>query len=312
MGKDSQRIVSPPPLQRELADRISTQREVVTRELAALARKGIVEKTRGGLVIADPDKPVQQGRFFQSVMLQGQQTGQLRDTEVSLKQAFAGDFLVGAVVSKAQIMGADPAAMSLLLRQFSAITPENAMKWENIHPQENRYDWKVADTLVRLSQDNGLYLSGHVLVWHQQTPGWVFEDAEGSPASRELLLARMEAHIGTVVGRYRGRIQSWEVVNEALNEDGTLRETPWRAIIGDDYIARAFEFAHRADPEAVLYYNDFNLYKPQKRAGAVTLVRQLLERDVPIALGAALKNGPGGQGLARGAGRGLTGSLASV
>ncbi len=200
----------------------------------------------------------------------------------SLKEVFADDFLVGAAVNRAQIMGEDPQAMSLVKEQFNTLTAENAMKWERIHPLEDQYDWEVADALVQFAQANDMYLNGHVLVWHQQVPDWVFEDADGNPASRELLLARMQSHINAVVGRYRGQVQSWEVLNEALNEDGSLRQTPWLELIGADYIAKAFEFAHRADPDAKLYYNDFNLYKPEKRAGAAVLVRQLQEMAIDI------------------------------
>jgi len=121
-----------------------------------------------------------------------------------------------------------------------------------------------------------------VLIWHQQTPDWVFQDAGSKPASRELLLQRMESHINAVVGRYKGRVQSWEVVNEALDEDGRFRKTPWLKQIGADYIIKAFEFAHRADPDARLYYNDYNLYQPAKRKGAALLVRQLQEMAVDI------------------------------
>jgi len=200
----------------------------------------------------------------------------------SLKQAFVDDFLVGAAVSRSQIMGEDPAAMDLVKQQFNTLTAENVMKWEKIHPLEDQYDWEAADALVAFSQANDMYLAGHVLVWHQQVPDWVFKDADGNPASRELLLSRMKSHIETVVGRYQGKVQSWEVVNEALNEDGSLRQTPWLDQIGADYIAKAFEFAHRADPGAKLYYNDFNLYKPEKRAGAALLVRQLQEMAIDI------------------------------
>lgn len=127
-----------------------------------------------------------------------------------------------------------------------------------------------------------MYLTGHVLLWHQQTPDWVFKDEQGNPATHELLLQRLESHIGEVVGHYKGRVQSWDVVNEALNDDGSLRETPWLQIIGEDYLQKAFEFAHKADPEALLFYNDYNLYKPEKRAGTVRLVSALLEKGVRI------------------------------
>lgn len=200
----------------------------------------------------------------------------------SLKAAFKDHFLVGAALNVNQIMGQDPGATSLVAREFNALTAENATKWEKIHPLEDRFEWAVADALAEYAENHDMHLTGHVLVWHQQTPDWVFEDGAGNPATRELLLERMEHHISKVVGRYKGRIDAWEVVNEALNEDGSLRETPWLQIIGEDFIEQAFRFAHKADPEARLYYNDFNLYKPEKREGAVRIVHGLLEKGVPV------------------------------
>src|SRR4029079_12683155 len=119
---------------------------------------------------------------------------------------------------------------------------------------------------------------GHNLVWHQQTSAWVFQGADGKPADRETLLARMREHIQTVVGRYKGKIHGWDVVNEAIDEDGSLRKAPWHDGIGDDYVAKAFEFAHDADPNVELYYNDYNLEKPAKRAGVIRLVKDLQGR----------------------------------
>ena len=127
-----------------------------------------------------------------------------------------------------------------------------------------------------------MFIVGHTLVWHNQTPDWVFQDEEGNPLNREELLERMRDHIHTVVGRYKGQIQGWDVVNEALNEDGTLRETHWLNIIGEDYIAKAFEYAHEADPDAELYYNDYSLENPEKRNGAVDLIHNLLDEGIPI------------------------------
>src|SRR4029079_18565766 len=123
---------------------------------------------------------------------------------------------------------------------------------------------------------------GHNLVWHQQTSAWVFQGTDGKPADRETLLARMRDHIHTVVGRYKGRIHGWDVVNEAIDEDGSLRKAPWHDGIGDDYVAKAFEFAHEADPDAELYYNDYNLEKPAKRAGVIRLVKDLKARGLRI------------------------------
>lgn len=202
--------------------------------------------------------------------------------ENTLREAFSDAFLVGAAVNRNQIMGNDPGAMKLAAKQFNTLTAENVMKWEKIEPEENRFDWEAPDALVDFAEKHGMEVAGHVLVWHQQTPDWVFQDGNGGPASRELLLARMKNHIEQVAGRYRGRVQSWEVVNEALNEDGTLRSTPWLEIIGEDYIEKAFEFAHQADPDAKLYYNDYNLFKPEKAAGARKLIQSLRDKGLAV------------------------------
>lgn len=217
----------------------------------------------GGAVSADRDSP------------------NLENT-ASFRQAFAGHFLIGTALSKSQILGEEDGLLDFVARQFSALTAENEMKWERIHPAEGVYYWETADRLVKFCRANDIFLTGHTLIWHQQTPDWVFEDADGRPASRELLLARMEAHINTVIGHFGGAVPSWDVVNEALNDDGSMRDTKWRRIIGDDYVAKAFEFAHRADPEARLYYNDYNLYQPDKRAGAVRLVKSIQDKGIPV------------------------------
>ena len=200
----------------------------------------------------------------------------------ALKDVFEGDFRVGAAISRAQIMGEFPLAMDLVARQFNTLTPENDMKWEKIEPLEGEFDWEAADALVEFAEAHGMEVAGHVLVWHSQTPDWVFQDGQGGPATRDALLARMEKHIRAVVGRYRGRIRGWEVVNEALNEDGSLRRSPWLEIIGEDYIEKAFGFAHAADPGAKLYYNDYNLYKPEKAAGARRLVEGLRQQGIAV------------------------------
>jgi endo-1,4-beta-xylanase len=199
-----------------------------------------------------------------------------------LKDTFRGAFLVGAALAPRQFTERDTASVALIRREFNAISPENVLKWENVHPALDRYDFAPSDAYVAFGERNGMFVLGHTLVWHSQVPRWVFQDADGKPLDRDRLLARMKAHIDTVVGRYRGRIDGWDVVNEALNEDGTLRESPWLRIIGPDYIAKAFEYAHAADPAAELYYNDYSLENPAKRAGAVRLVRSLLDRGIPV------------------------------
>ena len=156
------------------------------------------------------------------------------------------------------------------------------LKFQPTQPAADRYAFDAADRYVQFGLDHHMQVVGHNLVWHSQTGAWVFQGADGKPADRDTLLARMRDHIRTVVGRYKGKIHGWDVVNEAIDEDGSLRKSPWQVGIGDDYVAKAFEFAHEADPDAELYYNDFNLEKPAKRAGVITLVQDLQARKLRI------------------------------
>lgn len=200
----------------------------------------------------------------------------------TLKTPFQGKFYMGVAINRRQAMGTDMAGQNIIKQQFNSLSPENDLKWEKIHPKPGIYDFAAADTYVNFGVQNNMFTIGHTLVWHSQTPDWVFEDEDGTLITREALLKRLEEHINTVVGRYKGKIKGWDVVNEALNEDGTLRDSKWLKIIGDDFIAKAFEFAHTADPEAELYYNDYNLYKAEKRAGAVNIIKSLKDEGIKI------------------------------
>ena len=160
---------------------------------------------------------------------------------------------------------------------------ENVLKCEPVHPSPGVYNFGPADAYVAFGERHHMFITGHTLVWHSQTPRWVFEDVDGKPLSRDALLARLRDHIFAVVGRYKGRIGGWDVVNEALNDDGTMRASPWQRIIGDDFAVKAFQWAHEADPTAELYYNDYNLATPAKRDGAVALVKRIQAARIPVA-----------------------------
>jgi len=200
----------------------------------------------------------------------------------SLKSAYQGDFVIGAAIDAPEITGADAKDDAIIASQFNAISPENALKWESVHPQPGTYDFTLADQYVDFGVKHHMYIVGHVLVWHNQTPAWVFHDDNGNLLTRDALLARLKDHIMTVVGRYKGRINSWDVVNEALNEDGTLRQSLWYKIIGPDYIEKAFEYAHEADPSALLNYNDYSIVNAPKRAGVVALISKLKSEGIPV------------------------------
>lgn len=200
----------------------------------------------------------------------------------ALKKVFEKDFHIGAALNRDQVSGRDAAATALIETHFNSITTENMLKWENVHPEPDRYDFKPADEFVAFGEKHKMFIVGHTLVWHNQTPRWVFEDETGKPATREILLQRLRDHIFAVVGRYKGRIHGWDVVNEALEDDGSPRKTKWREIIGPDYVQKAFEFAREADPQAELYYNDYNLWKKEKAGAAAQLVRDLQAKGIRV------------------------------
>jgi endo-1,4-beta-xylanase len=256
----------------------------------------------------------------------------------TLKDAYKNHFLVGTAINRTVATGTSLLAenvnrnltqvekdTAVVLEQFNQIVPENDLKWEFIHPEPgpDGYNFGPADAFANFGLRNHLYLVGHTLVWHAQTPNWVFQgtnlppgmtnasalslpptDAPGTNgfgrrrfgggfggfnlngphASREELLARMHEHIATVVGRYKGKIKVWDVVNEAVADGGTniLRNSPWEQIIGPDFIAKAFEYAHEADPKAILRYNDYSLENPGKRKKLITLIKSLQAQGVPV------------------------------
>lgn len=199
-----------------------------------------------------------------------------------LKDVFRDDFRIGTAVSPRQFNGRDSTDVAIITKHFNTISPENVLKWEVVHPRPGVYDFTQSDQYVAFGERHGMFIVGHTLMWHSQTPKWVFEDSTGGPLTRDALLARLRDHIHAVVGRYKGRIGGWDVVNEALNEDGTMRPSPWFRIIGPDFVAQAFTFAHEADPDAELYYNDYSMENAQKRAGGVRLVKSLLDQGIKV------------------------------
>ncbi len=204
----------------------------------------------------------------------------------TLREVYADDFLIGVALNAGMVSGGNPRGAALAAREFSALTAENDMKWALVNPEPGRYDFRAADAHVAFGEKHGMAVIGHTLIWHSQTPRWVFEDDRQQPASRALLLQRMRDHIRTVAGRYAGRIKGWDVVNEAISDGPAdremLRDSPWRRLIGEDFIDQAFRFAREADPKAELYYNDYSLFDRAKRERTVRMLRGLLERGVPI------------------------------
>jgi endo-1,4-beta-xylanase len=202
-------------------------------------------------------------------------------SEKGLKDYYKKYFPIGVAVSPQVLKGP---ASEFIVKHFNSITPENAMKMGPIHPEENRYFWKDADAIVDFAQSNGLKVRGHNLCWHEQTPKWLFKDSLGNPVSKEVLLRRLKSHITAVVSRYKGKVYAWDVVNEAIDDDNTkfLRNSPWYQICGEEFIARAFEYAHEVDPDALLFYNDYNTERPEKMERVYNLLKKLVDAKVPI------------------------------
>lgn len=210
----------------------------------------------------------------------------IQDDIPSLKEVFADDFPIGAAIGRAEILGEHG---RLLAKHFNSVTPGNSLKWDATEPSEGSFSFTDADALVDFAKHNNQAIRGHTLVWHQQTPAWVFNDAGGQPMTptadnKALLLSRLDSHIRAVAGRYSGDISAWDVVNEVIDEnqaDG-LRRSRWFEIAGLDYIRTAFRVAREVAPSAKLFINDYNTNVPSKRDKLFQLVSQLRSDGVPI------------------------------
>lgn len=200
----------------------------------------------------------------------------LASNNITLKDALGKYFLFGAAIDTTITRGHNPVVADIVKNNFNSVVAENCMKGENIHPEKDRYNWEDADKFMAFAEENNLTVIGHCLVWHSQPPKWMFTYENGDTVSRHELIDRMYHHITTVMTRYKGRIKGWDVVNEAIEDDGSMRQSPYYKIIGPDYIKLAFQFAHAADPEAELYINDYSMAKPAKRATYMRIVKELL------------------------------------
>jgi endo-1,4-beta-xylanase len=211
------------------------------------------------------------------------QKEQTNDQPKGLKDYYKDYFTIGVAVSPQALKRQDES--KLITEQFGSMTPENAMKMGPIHPSEKFYFWRDADSIAAFAQRNKMKLRGHTLCWHNQTPRWLFTDsATGKQVTKEVLLQRLKDHITTVVNRYKGTVYAWDVVNEAISDkkEEYLRNSLWYQICGEDFIARAFQYAHEADPNALLFYNDYNEISSVKREKIYKLVKGLKEAGVPI------------------------------
>jgi len=211
----------------------------------------------------------------------GKKVSQSSNAAKGLKDYYKNYFLIGAAVTPRSLHGADSA---LIVNHFNSMTAENAMKMGPIHPRENEYYWKDVDSIAAFAKKHGLKLRGHNLCWHAQAPSWMFKNEKGETVTKEVLLQRLKDHITTVVNRYKDYVYGWDVVNEAIDDNDSIvyRRSAWYKICGEEFIAKAFEYAHAADPKAVLFYNDYNTENPKKREKIYQVVKKLKESGVPI------------------------------
>jgi endo-1,4-beta-xylanase len=206
------------------------------------------------------------------------------DSNKGLKDYYKNYFPIGVAVNIAALHGPDSA---LIVKEFNSVTPENDMKMGPIHPSEDVYNWKNADAIVDFAVSHHIKIRGHNLCWHGQEAAWMFKGTDGKQVTKELLLKRLKEHIFAVAGRYKGKIYAWDVVNEAVDDSSDTtqiyRKSNWYNICnGPEFIEAAFRYAHEADPNAKLYYNDYNSEHPVKREKIYKLLKNLVDHHVPI------------------------------
>ena len=204
------------------------------------------------------------------------------EPDVALKDYFGDKYLIGVAVNVSQSYEQDSLGAAIVKKHFNSIVAENCMKSEEIHPTPTTWNWDDADQFVKFGEENGMTVIGHCLIWHSQCSPWFFTDQEGKQVSAEELNTRMRDHITTIMTRYRGRIKGYDVVNEAILDNGEFRQSKFFEILGEEFIYWAFKCAHEADPDAELYYNDYSMAHPAKREAVIKLVKNLKERGLRI------------------------------
>ncbi|WP_197505857.1 endo-1,4-beta-xylanase [Urechidicola croceus] len=206
------------------------------------------------------------------------------NTTHTLSKTYLNAFKIGSAINESIVSGTDKASVDIIKKQFNTITAENVMKAAPINPKPGVYNFDPADDFVNFGKENNMFIVGHTLVWHNQTPSWFFQDENGNPNTNEAQKERLRSHIETIAGRYAGKVHAWDVVNEVIDNDGSYRPTTWVNGIGsgDELIKLSFKYASKYAPNTELYYNDFNAWRPEKRDGIMRLVRILQKEGIRI------------------------------
>ncbi|MBH0090088.1 endo-1,4-beta-xylanase [Pseudoalteromonas sp. NSLLW218] len=202
----------------------------------------------------------------------------------ALKNTFADSFKMGVAVNQDIVTGKNAAAQSIIAKQFNTVTLENAMKAEVIYPQQGKIDFSGADAFIDFAKQNNMFTVAHTLVWHNQTPDWFFTNSKNEPNTPAEQLEQMRKHIELVAGRYKNKVDAWDVVNEVIADDGSYRPTVWvnRVGDGDTMVKAAFKYAQQYSPNTELYYNDFNAWRPEKRDGIIRMIKMLQKEGIRI------------------------------
>ena len=197
--------------------------------------------------------------------------------KLSLGAHFKDLFYLGAAINENTILGLDPKSATIVNNEFNTITPENSLKWMFIQPKPDKFNFNAADKYVEMGLKNNMYIVGHALVWHAQLADFM-QNIDNSVEARK----HVDNHINRLVSRYKGKIDAWDVVNEAFEEDGSLRASVFYKNMGENYIEEVFRLTEKADPDADLIYNDYNLYKPEKRAAVLKMVKNFKSNGTKI------------------------------
>ncbi|MBH0079694.1 endo-1,4-beta-xylanase [Pseudoalteromonas sp. NZS11] len=207
-----------------------------------------------------------------------------QDPAPALKNTFADSFKIGVAVNQDIVTGKNAAAQSIIAKQFNTVTLENAMKAEVIYPQQGKVDFSGADAFIDFAKQNNMFTVAHTLVWHNQTPDWFFTNSKNEPNTPAQQLEQMRKHIELVAGRYKNKVDAWDVVNEVIADDGSYRPTVWvnRVGDGDTMVKAAFKYAQQYSPNTELYYNDFNAWRPEKRDGIIRMIKMLQKEGIRI------------------------------
>jgi endo-1,4-beta-xylanase len=219
-----------------------------------------------------------------SLTSQSQNISKTSSKDTLLKDVYRNAFLIGVAVTPSITSGQDKVSQEIVIKHFNSTTPENVMKAALINPQPGVYNWGPADDYVAFGIKNKMFIIGHTLVWHNQVPAWFFTNSEGKPNTKEEQIERLRSHIQAVAGRYAGRVNAWDVVNEVIGEDGNYRPTLWVNGVGngDTLVKYAFKFAAQYAPNTELYYNDFNAWRPSKKDGIVRMIKMLQKEGIRI------------------------------